>query len=81
MTTRSPHLLSPLQNGGRVYGLAMHKDPRFFGTKFVCKNEKKITFNIDINFVRTILPLRDKANTGRKHDFLLILGRLVDIWH
>jgi len=54
MTTRSPHLLSPLQNGGRACGQAVHRDSHFFGTKFVCKNEKKFTFNIDINFVCTI---------------------------
>jgi hypothetical protein len=54
MATRSPHLLGPLQHGGRAGGQAVHGDPHLFDTKFVCKNAKKIIFNIDINFVCTI---------------------------
>ena len=54
MATRSPHLPGPLQNGGCACGQAAHGDPRPIGSKFVCKNEKKFAFNIDINFVCTI---------------------------
>jgi hypothetical protein len=55
MATRRHHLPCPLQNVGRACGQAVHGNPRLIGNKFVGKNEKKFTFNIDINFVPTIL--------------------------
>jgi hypothetical protein len=54
MATRSLHLPCPLHNEGRACGQAVSGEPRLIGTKFVCKNEKKFAFNIDINFVCTI---------------------------